>query len=178
MSGTSTQDMFSDPKWLESPRLIPTVYSTIPDAAPNLDIRLWRGCSPEQAADIVKHQTAGGAAPGSALPSAGLCPTEQLAIDQVGSGGVGQVSRLVEYTTIPRIAMQFASGAIVIICIKRKYLHLGSTAEGGWVAYPWSPVVPNTVACFRYKEIVTSMMTPAQIAEAQKRAGKRLPNGA
>lgn len=121
----------------------PTPYSTVRDADGENIMTLWRGTVAPTAQRIAQFMTADGydtsATPGL-TPGA---PTDNEAIQQV-MGFSGQNPRLLpkfpEYTCNQGIALGFATGAVVCIKIKRKYLTAGSVSEQGWVAYHEAPV--------------------------------------
>lgn len=103
---------------------------------------LWRGANVQQATEVGRNRTAGGAAGGAAADDK---PTDTEARNQVAEFASG---RIVEYTTKWNVAWGFAggnssppgSGAIVCIHIRKKYLRKGSGTESGWVIYSWAPL--------------------------------------
>ncbi|MDX1607550.1 MAG: DUF4765 family protein [Candidatus Competibacterales bacterium] len=121
----------------------PTSEKTVEQSGPDAVVCLWRGTRPETARRVEQTKTAGGYDTSQTPGLVPRAPSEEEVVAQVAGasmGGTQAVKRLPEYTTSQFWARNYATGAILCIAIKRKFLTKGSVSEGGWVMYPEAPV--------------------------------------
>lgn len=93
---------------------------------------LYRGCKPDQLAEMLVFDSAGGK---GANPKTGK-PSERKSVDQVA-----EKERLPEFSSSPSIAQRFSTGTLIIQCrIKKEYLYQGSNTEIGLVTNHDAPI--------------------------------------
>jgi len=122
---------------------------------------LCRGTVVDTANKVKANKSAGGV---KADANCGA-PSEDLAKLQVGGFQTELLKKLKityeefvknkppEYSTDEKKAKGFASGALLYVAIKKKYLTKGSGSEDGWIALPQAPLVnADWMPCGKIKE--------------------------